>query len=70
MPVYYRRKTTQQHRTYLFRWEMTYLKTSWFSFGNFFSTSLRACNFCSRSLISERENQRLSGLCLVGVLEG
>lgn len=37
---------------------MTYLKTSWFSFGNFLSTSLRACNFCSRSLISEkRKNQ-------------
>lgn len=40
---------------------MTYLKTSWFSFGNFFNTSLRACNFCSRSLISEeRENQSLA----------
>lgn len=39
----------------LFRWEMTYLKTSWFSFGNFFSTSFRACSFCSLSLISERE---------------
>lgn len=41
---------------------MTYLKTSWFSFGNFLSTSLRACNFCSRSLISEeRENQDFRG---------
>lgn len=47
---------------------MTYLKTSWFSFGNFLSTSLRACNFCSRSLISEeRENRRLSRPQLVGV---
>lgn len=43
---------------------MTYLKTSWFSFGNFLSTSLRACSFCSRSLISEeRETKDFHGHC-------
>jgi hypothetical protein len=53
-------KQPESPGTYLFRCEMTYLKTSWFSFGNFFNTSLRACNFCSRSLISEdRGKQRL-----------